>query len=128
VCQNGDHQWYRSQQICPSHTVNPMHCHPRYTPHSTQNQAPPSRLAYSSSMRSSYCLSGLVGSSIKIPSLINSSGFGRCEIFSFRLSARMCFSSSRCWPWIAGAAVESGRMLPVEGTLVSKHARNKPLF
>jgi hypothetical protein len=24
----------------------------------------------------------------------------------------MCFSSSRCWPWMAGAAVDWGRMLP----------------
>ena len=48
-----------------------------------------------------------------MPSLINSSGFGRCSNFCSKLSARICFSSSFCCPCIAGAAVESGSMFPV---------------
>lgn len=50
--------------------------------------------------------------SFSIPSRTKSAGFGRFEIFCSRLSARMCFCNSRCWPWMAGAAVEPGRMLP----------------
>lgn len=41
---------------------------------------------------------------------LSSSGDGRWAIFSFRESARMCFSSSFCWACRAGAAVELGRM------------------
>lgn len=55
---------------------------------------------------------GDVGSSLKMPSLSNSSGFGRCWIFCSRLSARICFASSFCFSCNEGAAVESGRMFP----------------
>lgn len=55
---------------------------------------------------------GDVGSSSSIPSFISSPGFGRCCSFCSKLSARICFCSSLCWPCKAGAAVESGRMLP----------------
>ena len=48
----------------------------------------------------------------KMPSLISSSGLGRCAIFSFRLSARICFSNSFWFAWIDGEAVEFGRMFP----------------
>lgn len=107
---------HQSQRMCI--ILLPKNAPIKIPPNFFTTQAPPSRFAYSSSILSSYSLSlsvvGLVGSSTKIPSLINSSGFGRCEIFSFRLSARMCFSNSRCWPWMLGAAVESGRMLPAQ--------------
>lgn len=56
---------------------------------------------------------GEVGSSSNIPSFISSSGLGRCCSFCSKLSARMCFCSSFCWPSMAGAAVESGRIFPV---------------
>lgn len=51
--------------------------------------------------------------SSKMPSLIRSSGLGRACSFCSRLSLRMCFCSSLAWPCSAGAAAESGRMLPV---------------
>jgi hypothetical protein len=48
-----------------------------------------------------------------MPSLTKSSGRGRsCNFFS-KLSRRMCRSRSRWCACSAGAAVESGRMLPV---------------
>lgn len=51
-------------------------------------------------------------SASKIPLRTSSSGGGRlCRFFS-KLSARMWRSSSFWWPWRAGAAFESGRMLP----------------
>ena len=59
-----------------------------------------------------HSFTGDVGSSSKIPSFISSSGFGRCCSFCSRLFARMCFCNSFCWPCMAGAAVESGRMFP----------------
>lgn len=70
-------------------------------------------------VRICYCcvhssLSGFSSTS-RMPFLINSSGAGLpCKFFS-KLSARMCRSSSFWWPWIAGAAFESGRMFPICG-------------
>lgn len=72
----------------------PNHCGPIVTA-MTSSQAPPSLFAYSSSMASAYFSSGDRGSSWSTPSLRRESGDGRCAIFSFRESARMCFSSWR---------------------------------
>ena len=57
---------------------------------------------------------GPLGSSpsSRIPCAINTSGCGRFPIFCSRLSARICFSSSRACAWRAGAAVVEGRMFP----------------
>ena len=61
-------------------------------------QAPPSRLAYSSSMASAYFCSAVRGSSCRTPSFSSFSGEGRWEILSLSESARMCFAScgERC--------------------------------
>ena len=63
---------------------------------------------------------GDVGSSSNIPSFNSSSGLGRCCSFCSRLSARICFCNSFCWPCIAGAALESGRMFPKPLGIVSQ--------
>lgn len=55
--------------------------------------APPSRLAYSSSIASSYFCSAERGSSCSTPPLTRASGSGRCEILSLSLSSSMLLSS-----------------------------------
>lgn len=67
-----------------------------------------------------HSLIGEVGSSSNIPSFNSSSGLGRCCSFCSKLSARICFCNSFCWPTIAGAAVESGRMFPTNSFNVSE--------
>jgi hypothetical protein len=56
----------------------------------------------------------------------NSSFSGLFSIFCSKLSARICFASSRCFSCSDGAAVELGRMLPK--TPPPKKRQQEPMY